>query len=171
MSSSTSFTQKIDRISTWIGKTVAWLGVILILELVYDTIARYVFNAPTQWSYDMSYMLYGTLFMLAAPYTLLRDENVRIEILYEQASPRRRALIDLIGYLVFFFPATGALLYFGARFALKSWIMLEGSGVSMWSPPIYPFKTVIPAAALLLLMQGLAQCVRCLSTIAKDTRT
>jgi TRAP-type mannitol/chloroaromatic compound transport system permease small subunit len=157
----------IDRISTGIGKGAAWLGPLLIAELVYDTVARYLFNAPTEWSYDISYMLYGALFMLGAPYTLLRDENVRIELIYEKLSARARALIDVIGYVIFFFPSVGAILYFGSSFAYRSWALWERSGVSMWSPPIYPFKTILPLAAFLLLLQGITEFARCLTTVRR----
>jgi TRAP-type mannitol/chloroaromatic compound transport system permease small subunit len=161
----------VDRLSEWTGKASAWLIPILIAELVYDTIARYVFNAPTAWSYDISYMLYGTAFMGGVAYTLLRDEHVRIEIIYEKVSPKTRAVIDAIGYVVFFFPSMGVLLYFGAAFTMKSWRMLETSGESMWSPPIYPFKTVIPITILVLTLQGIAQFVRCLMAIKEGGRS
>jgi TRAP-type mannitol/chloroaromatic compound transport system permease small subunit len=150
----------IDRVSTWSGKAVAWCGLVLILELVYDTAARYVFNAPTEWSYDISYMLYGTMFMVGTSYTLHLDEHVRIGILYDRVSRRFRALIDIIGYVLFFFPVTIALFCWGFDFAAASWKMAEHAGVSMWSPPIYPFKTVIPVTALLLFLQGSAEFIR-----------
>ena len=159
----------IDRLSKWVGKASAWLIPLLIAELVYDTVARYLFNAPTAWSYDISYMLYGTAFMGAAAYTLLVDEHVRIELIYEKASPKSRALIDAIGYVVFYFPSMGALFYFGADFTLKSWRMLETSGESMWSPPIYPFKTIIPLAALILILQGIVQFSRCVVSICRGS--
>jgi TRAP-type mannitol/chloroaromatic compound transport system permease small subunit len=162
-----SLSKRIDRLSEWIGKGSAWLIPLLIVELVYDTVARYIFNSPTAWSYDISYMLYGAAFMGGAAYTLLLDEHVRIEIIYENVSPKSRAIIDAIGYLIFFFPSMGALLYFGTEFTIKSWKILETSGESMWSPPIYPFKTIIPIAAVLLIFQGIVKFARCLITIAK----
>ena len=155
----------IDRLSEWVGKGVAWLIPLLILELVYDTAARYLFNTATGWSYDLSYMLYGAIFMLGASHTLVRDGHVRIEVIYHRVSARTRALIDSLGYLLFYLPAVGALLYFGSRFALQSWRMGETSGESMWSPPIYPFKTIIPLAAALLLLQGTVNLIRCLRTV------
>jgi len=160
----------IDRLSEWVGKASAWLIPLLIAELVYDTIARYVFNAPTAWSYDISYMLYGAAFMGGAAYTLLLDEHVRIEVVYEKVSQKSRALIDAIGYVVFFFPSMGALLYFGTEFTIKSWKLLETSGESMWSPPIYPFKTIIPITALLLILQGIVQFSRCIASIWKKRK-
>lgn len=166
-----SLSKFIDRLSEWIGKASAWLIPLLIAELVYDTIARYVFNAPTAWSYDISYMLYGAAFMGGASYTLLLDEHVRIEVIYEKVSPKSRAVIDAIGYVIFFFPSMGALLYFGTEFTIKSWKILESSGESMWSPPIYPFKTIIPITALLLILQGIVQFVRCLVSIKKGRKS
>lgn len=138
----------------------------LVLELVYDTVARYVFNAPTEWSFDVTYMLYGAIFMLTAAHTLHVDKHVRIESLYGRASRRTKAFVDAIGYVVFFFPAVSILVYYGGLFALRSWRMGEIGGDSMWQPPIYPFKTVLPLAAALLLLQGLAEFYRCVTVIA-----
>lgn len=162
-----SFARYLDKTSEIAGKGSSWLIPLLILELMYDTVARYLFNAPTFWSYDISYMLYGTVFMGGAAYTLLLDEHVRIELIYEKVSPRKRAIIDIFGYLLFFFPPIMALLYFGTEFAFKSWKMLEGSGESMWSPAIYPFKTVIPITALMLLLQGIVQFFRALVSLSE----
>ncbi|MFC1834978.1 TRAP transporter small permease subunit [Thermodesulfobacteriota bacterium] len=155
----------IDRLSEWAGKAAAWLVPLLILELVYDTIARYVFNRPTEWSYDVSYMLYGTIFMLGAAYTLQRDKHVRIETIYGTLTPRSKALVDAVGYVIFFFPVMSVTLYYGSLFALRSWKLAEVGGDSMWQPAVYPFKTVLPVAALLLLLQGIAGFVRCVASI------
>ena len=162
-----SLPKYIDKLSEFVGKASAWLIALLIFELVYDTVARYVFNAPTPWSYDISYMLYGAIYMGGAAYTLLLDEHVRIDIIYEKVSPRSQAIIDAVCYVVFFFPVMGVLLFYSTEFAIKSWKMLETSGESMWSPPIYPFKTILPLAVLLLILQGSVQFGRCLVTIAK----
>jgi TRAP-type mannitol/chloroaromatic compound transport system permease small subunit len=157
--------ETIDRISALAGKGVALLVPILILELVYDTAARYLFNAPTMWSYDISYMLYGTIFLAAAAYTLQLDKHVRIELLYDRLSTRGQAIIDCLGFLVFFFPALLALTVYGTKFALKSWRLWETGGESMWQPPIYPFKTILPLASILLFIQGLALFIRSVQTI------
>jgi TRAP-type mannitol/chloroaromatic compound transport system permease small subunit len=157
----------IERINEWAGKGVAWLVPVLILELVYDTLARYLFNAPTEWSYDISYMLYGAIFMLGGAYTLQIDKHVRIETIYGKLSIKSKALIDAICYLIFFFPAMGSMIYFGGIFALKSWKMLEAGGDSMWQPAIYPFKTVLPLAASLLMLQGIVEFIRCVSLVTR----
>ena len=161
----------VDSLSTWTGKAVAWLSLLLIGELVYDTVARYVFNAPTEWSYDVSYMLYGTFFMIGAAYTLLQDEHVRIGVVYDKMPERGKAIVNMLGYLLFFFPSVIALFYFGGDYAYKSLIMNEHSGVSMWSPPIYPFKMILPVAAMLLLMQGMVQFIRSLSLLRKGEQS
>jgi TRAP-type mannitol/chloroaromatic compound transport system permease small subunit len=161
------FADWIDRLSIGTGKAASWIVPVLVLELVYDTAARYLFNAPTIWSYDISYMLYGTLFMLGAAWTLQQEEHVRIDILSGRLSPRTRATVDVLGYLLFFFPAVGALFAYGASFALESWTILERSGQSMWQPPIYIFKTVLPLAALLLFLQGLSHFCRSLRLLYK----
>ena len=159
----------VDLSSNWSGKIVSWLIFFLILELAYDTVARYGFNAPTAWSYDISYMLYGALFMLGAAYTLLVDEHIRVEAFYERFSPRARAFIDLIGYLVFFFPSVGVLIYFGIDFAWESWKLRETS-ITFWAPPVYPLKVLIPIAAFLLLIQGVAKFIRNLVFIIKGIK-
>jgi len=159
----------IDLSSNWSGKIVSWLIYLLILELAYDTVARYGFIAPTAWSYDISYMLYGALFMLGAAYTLLADEHIRVEAFYERFSPRARALIDLIGYLVFFFPSVGALIYFGIDFAWEAWKLRETS-ITFWAPPVYPLKALIPIAAFLLMIQGMAKFIRNLAIITKGNK-
>jgi TRAP-type mannitol/chloroaromatic compound transport system permease small subunit len=155
----------IDQISTWTGKAVSWLVPILILELVYDTAARYLFNAPTEWSFDISYMLYAAIFLLAAAYTLHKNEHVRIELMYDKFPSRGRAFLDCFGYIIFFFPAMAALVYYGSLFAWESWMLRETSNLSMWQPPIYPLKTILPLAAFLLTLQGMAIFIRSLRTL------
>lgn len=147
----------IDAFSERSGKLFAWMMVPLFLGLTYEVVARYLFNAPTEWAFDVTYMLYGTHFMLGAAYTLLKGGHIRTDFFYEKFSARKKGLVDAIGYLVFFFPAVLFLLIAGGDAALVSWRMLEKSEISPWRPPIYPFKTVIPLAALLLLVQGVSE--------------
>jgi len=134
--------------------------IILVFELVYDTIARYVFNAPTKWSFDVSYMLYSLLFMLGGAYTLLDKEHIRVDILYNNFSKRKKAIADIIGYILFFFPAIGGIFVYGIIFAHDSWSILEHCTKSYWSPPIYPFKSLISIGVFFLLLQGIAEFIR-----------
>jgi TRAP-type mannitol/chloroaromatic compound transport system permease small subunit len=150
----------IDVISIWSGKLVAWLCVPLTGALVIEVISRYLLGRPTIWAFDVSYMLYGTHFMIGATYLLYLENHIRIEDLYRLFSPRKRALIDVCFYLLVFFPVTIVLFESAIDFAERSWVLRERGMLSPWRPPLYPFKTVFPVALFLLLLQGVAQFVR-----------
>jgi TRAP-type mannitol/chloroaromatic compound transport system permease small subunit len=156
-----------DHISTWAGKTVAWLIMVLMSVVCIEVFKRYILNAPTAWIYDLDNMIYGTLFMMCGAYTLAQDAHVRGDFLYGSFKPRTQATLDLILYIVFFLPGVMALIYAGIDYAAISWRIDEHSNVSSNGPPVYPFKTVIPVAGVLVLIQGLAEigrCIVCLKT-------
>ena len=155
----------IDRLSAWAGKAASWCIVALTAVVCYDVVARYAFNAPTQWGFDAAYMLYGTLFMMAGAYTLSRNGHVRGDVLYRFLSPRTQAAIDLALYLLFFVPGILALAWFGIGFAHDSWAMTEHSQTSASNIPLYPLKVIIPIAGGLLLLQGLAEILRCVQCL------
>jgi len=150
-----------DHISTWAGKTVAWLIMVLMSVVCIEVFKRYILNAPTAYIFDVTNMLYGTLFMMAGAYTLAQDAHVRGDFLYGSMKPRMQATLDLILYIVFFLPGMMALIYAGYDYAAISWRIDEHSNVTSNGPPVYPFKTVIPIAGVLVLIQGLAAIVRC----------
>jgi len=156
------FLHLVDRINTLIGKTAGWAIVALTLAVCYEVFARYLLRAPTEWAFDASYMLYGTLFMLAGPYTLARNSHVRGDFLYRAWPPRRQAIMDLVLYFLFFFPGILAFIYAGVSFAQMSWMMNEHSMNSPNGPPIYPFKALIPIVGVLMTIQGLAEVARCI---------
>lgn len=149
-----------DRISTWTGWVTAVLIVPMVLSLVWEVFARYLFTAPTVWAYDLTYMLYGSFFMLGSAYTLKRDGHIRTDSFYAGWSVRRQGWTDAVCYVVIFFPGLIALLWVGSEFFLKSLSQGERVVTSPWMPIVYPFKFVIPLAAALLLIQGLAQFIR-----------
>jgi TRAP-type mannitol/chloroaromatic compound transport system permease small subunit len=151
----------IDRISAWSGKLFAWTVVVLTLIVCYDVTLRYILNSPTQWGFDLAYILFGTLFMMAGAYTLSRNGHVRADMMYRTLQPRTQAAFDLVLYVLFFLPGIAALVYAGVEFTQVSWAMKEVSSVTSSGTPIYPFKLVIPIAGGLLLLQGLAEIVRC----------
>lgn len=151
----------VDEISTWVGKIFAWCILILTLTTSYEVFSRYVFGAPTSWAFDASYILYGTLFMLAGPYALARNSHVRGDFLYRSWSPRRQAFMDLLLYILFFFPGMLALVYAGYEFAKMSWLMNEHSAASPDGPPVYHFKAIIPVVGVLMVMQGAVEVIRC----------
>jgi TRAP-type mannitol/chloroaromatic compound transport system permease small subunit len=150
-----------DRISTFAGKTFAWLIVLLMLVVCVEVFKRYILNAPTAFIFDLNNMMYGTLFMMCGAYTLAQDGHVRGDFLYGSMKPRTQATLDLALYLVFFLPGIVALVYAGYDYAVDSWRINEHSNVTADGPPIYQFKAVIPVAGALVLIQGLAEIVRC----------
>ena len=151
----------IDGISTFFGKAAAWLILVLMAVVCIEVVKRYLLNAPTAWIFDLNNMLYGSLFMLAGAYTLAQNAHVRGDFLYSSMRPRTQATLDLILYLVFFVPGIAALIYAGAYYAADSWRIDEHSNVTANGPPVYQFKAVIPIAGALVMLQGVAEIVRC----------
>ncbi len=156
---------RISKLSNLVGALAAWMVLLLTFAMVYEVFARYFFSAPTTWAFDTSVMLYGAYFMLGSAYTLARDAHVRGDVLYRRFSPRTQALIDLVLYLLVFFPAMYALTYAGWSYFWQSFLVRETSPFSPYGRPIYPLKFVIPLSAVLLAIQGLAQVLRCLVAV------
>ena len=151
----------VDKISTWFGQLFAWAIVALTLLIGWEVVSRYFFNAPHAWAFDATYMLYGTLFMMAGAYTLSKNGHVRGDVLYGFFTPRTQAFFDLVLYVAFFIPGVVALAWAGYTFAAESFAIQEHSSVTADGPPIYPFKAIIPIAGVLLLAQGLVEIFRC----------
>ena len=159
----------ISAISEFAGKAAAWLILPLAFSIGYEVLARYLFSAPTTWAFDTSLMMYGAYFMLASAYTLSRNSHVRGDIFYRKWSDRTQAIIDLTLYILVFFPAMLALVWVGFDFFWNSFLIRETSAFSPYRRPIYPLKAVIPVAAFLLLIQGVAQVLRCVIAIRTGT--
>ena len=150
----------IDAVVLFVGKAVAWLILPMMLSLVWEVTARYGFNAPTEWAYDMTFMLYGTFFMVGSAWTLQRGGHIRTDSFYSKWSHRTQARVDLACYLVFFFPAIGIFAWLGWEYFWKSFQQNERIVTSPWLPIVWPFKFVMPLSAVLLLLQGLSEFVK-----------
>jgi len=159
------FIEFADKLSGWFGKAFGWLIILMTVGMSYEVAARYLFNAPTTWSLDVSFIMYGTLFMMGGAYTLSRGGHVRGDFLYRLWQPRTQAKVDLVLYLIFFFPGVFALVYTGWKYASRSWGYTEVSVNSPAGIPIFQFKTVMVAAGILLFIQGIAQIMRCIHCI------
>ncbi|MDI6790326.1 MAG: TRAP transporter small permease subunit [Thermodesulfobacteriota bacterium] len=155
----------VDKLSEQSGKLFAWIIVILTLSIVYEVAARYLFNAPTIWAWDLSYMLYGAHFMMGAAYTLHLKANVRIDVFYRYLSPKRQALVDMCLYPVFFFPALIVLLVVGVQHLVYAWEIGERTSMTMWRVSLVPFKAVLPLASLLLILQGIVEFIRTMQIV------
>ena len=160
----------IDSLSMRVGHAFAWCILVLTLATSYEVFVRYVLRDPTAWAFDISYIMYGALFMMGGAYTLSRDAHVRGDFVYRLMHPRLQASIEFVLYFIFFFPGVLALIYAGYDFASESWSYRpRGAGgpigeISINSPagvPVSPLKTIIPVAAFFLLLQGIAQTIRC----------
>lgn len=150
-----SMVQKIDQLSEWTGKIFIWLGLPLVLVDVYEVFSRYILNSPHMWSMNITTWLYGAHFMMLAGYTLLHKRHVSIDIFYSHCSPRKQAWIDVITYLLFFFPFLVIIIWVGSRYAAFSWKIRETTPTTQ-PLPVYLYKTILPVSLVLLLLQGLS---------------
>ncbi|RLB13934.1 MAG: hypothetical protein DRG82_14745, partial [Deltaproteobacteria bacterium] len=123
-----TFLKSIDNISEWTGRIFIWLVVPLTAVVVFEVISRRIFDMPHIWAPEVTDFLYGPHFMLVAAYTLLYKGHVAIDIIYNRFSPRVRGILDIITYLVFFFPFCSIVFYQGVIFAKTSWLIHETSG-------------------------------------------
>ena len=155
------FIHAIEGLSQWVGRAFGWCILILTLSVSYEVFVRYVLNAPTVWAFDMMVQMYGALFLMAGPYALAQDAHVRGDVLYRLFSVRWQARVDFVLYILFFFPGMMALFWYGWEIAADSWRYEEVSWNSPARIQIYFFKTLIPLAGFLLMLQGLAEMARC----------
>lgn len=144
-------------VGEWSGRLFAILVIPMVLGLAYEVFARYMFNAPTIWAYDVTYMLYGSHFMLGAAYTLYKGQHIRTDMFYENFSVRWKGIVDAVLYLLFFFPGMYLFMMAGWAESLQAWAIGERSDVSAWRPVIYPLKFVVPVASALLIIQGFSE--------------
>jgi TRAP-type mannitol/chloroaromatic compound transport system permease small subunit len=151
----------IDRLSSFIGKASAWLFGLLMITVCVEVAKRYLLNAPTAWIFDVTTMMYATGFMLCGAYGLAQNAHVRGDFLYGSMPPRRQAALDLALYVLFFLPGVLGLIFAGWDYAADSWRIGERSNITAEGPPVYHFKTVIPVAGALVLLQGIVEMIRC----------
>ena len=155
-----AITTKIDRFTDATGVWVAWLNVPLVLAVSYEVVARYFFHAPTIWVYDVTYMLYGTIFMLGAAYTLHKGAHIRTDFFFENWSIRTRGVIDSVAYLTLFFPTLLVFMIVTGDQAWYAFVINETSEQTPWRPILWPFKAVVPLTCLLLMIQGVSETMK-----------
>lgn len=164
------FLYVIDNLSMWVGKTFAWCILVLTFAYTYEVFVRKALRDPTAWAFDISYTMYGALFMMAGAYALARDAHVRGDVIYRLWPVRVQAGIELTLIVLFLFPGMAALIYAGYDYAAESWSYQPWGPDGPWgeisinSPagvPVSPLKALLPVAALFVLIQGLAELVRC----------
>ena len=150
----------IDKFTDTTGVWVAWLNVPLVLAVAYEVISRYLFNAPTSWSFDVTYMFYGTIFMLGSAYALHKGAHIRTDFYYEKWTDRTRGVVDSVSYIVFFFPSIIMLFVASWSEAWYAYSINETSEQTVWRPLLWPFKAVVPLTCVLLLLQGVSELIK-----------
>lgn len=155
------FVYAIEGLSLWVGRAFGWCILILTLSVSYEVFVRYVLNSPTVWAFDMMIQMYGALFLMCGAYALAQDTHVRADVIYRLFPVRVQAGLDFVLYFLFFFPGILALVYYGYEIASDSWRWKEVSFNSPASIQIYFFKSLIPLSGCLLVIQGIAELVRC----------
>ena len=155
----------IDQLSKSVGHAFAWCIVILTLGTCYEVMMRYLFNDPTSWAFDLSYLMYGAVFFMAGAYTLSRGGHVRADMFYRLWSDRTQATVELVLYVIFFFPGILALVVAGWGYGTESLRLREVSVNSPAGVPIWPLKMMIPVGAGLMVLQGLAELLRCVQCL------
>jgi len=152
----------IDKFTDTTGTWIAWLNIPLVAVVAWEVIARYVFGAPTIWSFDLTYMLYGTIFMLGAAFALHKGAHIRTDFFFEKWSIRTRGVIDSIAYIVFFFPSLFLFLIVSGGEGWYAFEIGETSEQTPWRPILWPYKMVVPLTCLLLMIQGVSETIKSL---------
>jgi TRAP-type mannitol/chloroaromatic compound transport system permease small subunit len=160
MSDISKFADGIDRLNATVGRAAAWLALVIVVLQFALVIARYVFSLGSIWLTETVLYAHAGLFLLAAAWTLQAGGHVRVDVFYGEARPRTRALIDLLGSLLFLFPVALVLLWLSAPYAARSWAVLERSQEASGLPLVFALKTLIPLFAVMLALQGIAQIIR-----------
>jgi len=155
----------IDGFSDITGRLISLAMVFLVAIITYEVFARYLFRAPTAWVYESSYMTNGAAFMLGCGYALLKGAHIRTDIFWDNYSERRKGIIDLLAYLVLFFPTMITLMAISIDDAWVSYSIGERSQESVWRAIMWPFRASIPLAALLFMIQGISEALKCLYQI------
>ena len=155
----------IEKLSMWVGHAFSWCILVLTFAVTYEVFVRYALRDPTAWAFDVSYIMYGALFMMAGAYTLARDGHVRGDVIYRLWPPRVQAAVEFVLYLVFFFPGILALIYAGYDYASESVRWREVSINSPAGVPVYPLKVILVVASFFMLLQGIAEILRCIQCL------
>ncbi|NDF76476.1 MAG: TRAP transporter small permease subunit, partial [Betaproteobacteria bacterium] len=150
----------IDKITEISGNIFAWLMVPLVGGVVWEVVSRYFFHQPTEWSYDLTYMLYGTMFMLGAAYTLRRGAHIRTDFLWDNFSNQTKGWIDTIAYVGLFFPALMLLFWVGLEEFTHAFSLSERSEQTVWRPLLWPMKLAVPVSFFLLMVQGISELIK-----------
>lgn len=155
----------LEWVTRWIGYAAALIIIPLTLATCYEVFVRHVYGAPTIWAFELGYILMGVHFLLGGALALQHQAHVRIDLVYAQLSLRKRALIDLTLYVGLVLPCLVLLLNRLWTFAIEAFISGERTGNSAWNPEIWPFRFIIAASFIVLLLQIVAECLKAIQVL------
>jgi TRAP-type mannitol/chloroaromatic compound transport system permease small subunit len=163
-----SLSRWIDALNDRIGRFCAYSALVFMCIVLGEVFTRRVLNQPTIWTFEVIGWLYAVHFMFTLPYTLLHKGHVNVDLVYNSFSPRNRAYLSIATYIIFFFPFTLGITWYSVQFAFQAWVEQDKSW-SAWQPPIYPIKTVIPVAFFLLLLQGVSEVIKIITSLPRKS--
>lgn len=163
-----SVVRVIDSVTEWTGRTICWLCVVLILVITFEVTMRYMFDAPTMWAHETSMMLGLTIYVFAYSYALKYGAHVRVDVFYTHLSPRRKAIIDVLGHIFLFLPLIILLIYISIDWMWCAWTKHEIMIFTAWFPPAAPWRTVFMIGLIVFVLQGGAQLTRDLYLLARN---
>ena len=153
--------RRIDAFTDATGKLISLAMLFLVVSISYECSSRYLFDAPTIWVMDTSYIANGSAFMLGCGYALLKGAHVRTDMLWDKYSERKKGTVDLISYVFLFYPVMITFLVISVDDAWYSFTIRETSEQSPWRPILWPFRASVPLAALLFMIQGVSESLKC----------
>jgi len=159
----------IDSISIWSGKIFRWTALILAAVVLCEVIARYLFNSPTIWAFDSAMFVYSVLYLMGGAYVLWEGKHIRVDVIYMRFSKRTQAALDLVFYVVFFFPYVSLMTWWGYKATCWSYRAGEISNTSQWGEQVYLWKFLIPLGFFLMLLQGIPEFIRTIEGFRRDT--
>lgn len=161
----------IDALNEWVGNKVAWLSLAMAVVMFLTVILRYVFDMGWIWMQESVVYMHGILFMVAAGFTLKHEQHVRIDIIYDRLSQRKKAVINLLGTVFFLLPTCFAIFYYAYPYVSDSWAVQEGSKEAGGIPGVFLLKSAILIFPTLVGLQGLAKAIRAVLTLTNSDET
>jgi len=157
----------IDWLNDWFGRVLAPLIAIIALIVIYDVALRYFFGRPSDWAFDVTKQVYGVHFMLMGAYGLYRRAHVEVDVLKRLLSRKGQAILELLGYALFFTPFIWVYLEYSWGYAARSWVRGETT-YGMVSLPVYPVKAVLVITGVALLLQAISIVLRAIETLREE---
>jgi TRAP-type mannitol/chloroaromatic compound transport system permease small subunit len=168
LSASLAFAERIDRLNAAIGRAAAWACLFVVVVQFAVVVLRYVFGHGSIWLSESIVYGHAAMFMLAAAWTLKAGGHVRVDVFYADASPRTKALVDLCGSVLLLLPFMAVLAWFAWPYVARSWAILEASRETSGIPAVFLLKTLIPAFALLMALQGVSQAIKAANVLRRE---